>query len=60
MVFLLNLTGIDRVYWLPWWKFQTDGAGLWYFDLKWLGVQFMIYSRQMGEEIWRRAEKVKP
>ena len=48
---LFNFTGLNRVYWLPMFQHQNDGARLWYATLRWLGIEVHIYSRLMGSVV---------
>jgi hypothetical protein len=52
-VIVFNFTGLSRWYLVPRVGHESDGDGLWYVDLKWLGVEVSIYSRQMGNVLIR-------
>jgi hypothetical protein len=54
MLILINMTGLERWYWLPSFARESDGDGLWYWDVKWLGVQLSAHSKPMGCEMIRR------
>lgn len=54
MLILFNATGLDHWYWWPSFAHESDGSGLWYWDVKWLGVQLSAHSKSMGSEMIRR------
>ena len=45
---IFNLTGLSRFYWFPVVQGQNDHAGLWYWSLRFLGLEVIGYSREMG------------
>jgi hypothetical protein len=64
MLFIINLTGLKKTYWLP--SFSKDScreSGIWCVDIKFLWVQITIYNKKMGvalvravndEKTWRK------
>lgn len=54
---ILNLTGLSRVYWLPSLDHQNDHHGLWYWEMRFLGVEVIVYSKAMGTEFIRRLNR---
>jgi hypothetical protein len=47
MLIMINMTGLKKTYWIPSFK-KNKSNGLWYVDMKFLFVQFTIYSKEMG------------
>jgi hypothetical protein len=52
-VIVINFTGLKRIYWLPKIGCQYDSLSLWYFDCRWLGVEWSVYSRAMAAHFIR-------
>lgn len=50
MLIALKILGINKFYWLPKFHSRKDKT-LWFFEIKFVCCQFMIYSKEMGEEI---------
>ena len=53
---LINMTGLDRFYWLPVVAGNRCGP-IWYLEVKFLRVQVCLYSRVMGAEVIRRMKR---
>jgi hypothetical protein len=51
---ILNLTGLGRTYWVPQLKHDSDRDGLWFWSLRWLQVEVVVYSVAMATEFIRR------
>lgn len=54
---VFNFTGLKRVYWLPCLRHKSDLDGLWFWSLRWLGVEVIAYSREMGSAFIYRMNK---
>jgi len=50
---LFNFTGLARFYWLPVVEHSKYG-NLWYFSIRWLNVEIIVYSKIMATEFIRR------
>lgn len=46
-----NWSGLNRIYWFPEFHHKFAGDGLWFLEVKWLGVQASLYSVEMGREV---------
>ena len=46
-----NYSGLNRFYWLPEFHRRFEPHGLWFVEMKWLGVQVSLYSVEVGREI---------
>lgn len=52
MVFLVNLTGLKKIYWIPSYKRQSDvEMGIWFVDVKFLCVQVTLFNPKMGKRL---------
>lgn len=51
---VVNLTGLKRFYWIPYVERSSDGFGLWYASVRWLGVEVIAYSKEMATEFIQR------
>jgi hypothetical protein len=54
---VFNFTGLPRAYWLPQFMADTDGYGLWFCSVRWLGCEVIVYSREMATAFIRRLNK---
>ncbi len=54
---LINWTkGFNRTYWCPHFEGNQDGD-LWYIEIRFLRIQFCLYSRYMGNKILDKISK---
>jgi len=55
MLIILNMTGLEKIYWAPKIEYQHSlSAKIWYATIRWFGIEFCIYNKKMGAEIVRR------
>lgn len=47
---LINWSGLKRFYGLPLFKGHRDKR-IWYFEVKWLGIQITLYSIEMAHQM---------
>jgi hypothetical protein len=52
MLIAIKIFGMNKFYWYPKFHGRKDKT-LWFFEIKFICCQFIIYSREMGEEIVR-------
>lgn len=51
---LLNWTGLARIYWVPSIKRKSDGWGIWFCSVRWVGLEVVFYSKAMATEFINR------
>lgn len=55
---LINLTGLDKWHWMPVVLRKSDGFGIWFIELKRLGVEVEVCSVKMATEFINRLNAI--
>lgn len=45
---VFNFTGLDRMYWLPKFSRGNSCPGVWFYSVKWLGLELIASSKDMA------------
>lgn len=59
MLIMINFTGLEKVYWLPNIRHNSDKEGLWFIDLRFINFQIGCYSKEMGIAMIRKLKEQK-
>jgi hypothetical protein len=52
MIVLINLTGLNKIYWLPKIRRESDTeCGIWYFDVRFLFCQISVFNKTLGKKL---------
>lgn len=55
---LLNWTGNDEPRRIPAFERDSDGKGVWFWSVRWLGMEMVCYSKAMATQLIDRLNRV--